>query len=71
MELTVEKLAAHVGYPVEKLAQVVAEQAPVDARLAWLLSMAFGTSPEFWLNLQQLHDLGKARPDFKVEAFVG
>ena len=29
---------------------------------AWLLSQAFGTTPEFWLNLQANHDLAKSRP---------
>ncbi len=29
---------------------------------AWLLAQAFGTSPEFWLNLQAAYDLAQARP---------
>jgi len=53
IELTVERLAAHIGHPPDELAEAVIERVPVDARLAWLLSMAFGTGPEPWLNLQQ------------------
>lgn len=66
MELAIEKLAAHVGYPIQELIEVANGRAPVDARLAWLLSMAFGTSPEFWLNLQLLHDLTVSRPTRRV-----
>lgn len=33
---------------------------------AWLLSQAFGTTPDLWLNLQTAHDLAKARPRRRV-----
>ena len=41
------------------------------------LARFFGNSPEFWLNLQQLHDLSKARIELsktierEVEAYAG
>jgi plasmid maintenance system antidote protein VapI len=30
--------------------------------MAWLFAKAFGTSPEFWLNLQTNYDLVRFRP---------
>ncbi len=41
------------------------------------LARFFGNSPEFWLNLQQMHDLSKARLELSktierdVEAYAG
>ena len=41
------------------------------------LARFFGNSPEFWLNLQQMHDLSKARLESgaaierDVEAYAG
>jgi hypothetical protein len=41
------------------------------------LAQFFGNSPEFWLNLQQMHDLSKARLELSktierdVEAYAG
>jgi addiction module HigA family antidote len=34
---------------------------------AWLFAQAFGTTPEFWLNLQAAYDLARTRPARKVE----
>ena len=41
------------------------------------MAQFFGNSPEFWLNLQQMHDLSKARLELsksierEVEAYAG
>ena len=37
---------------------------------AWLLADAFGTSPEFWSNLQTTHDLSLHRPERHVGPLV-
>jgi hypothetical protein len=48
---------------------------PPDTALR--LAQFFGNSPEFWLNLQQMHDLSKARLELsktierEVEAYAG
>jgi plasmid maintenance system antidote protein VapI len=34
----------------------------VTPESAWLLAEAFGTSPEFWLNLQSNYDLERSKP---------
>jgi addiction module HigA family antidote len=33
---------------------------------AWLFAEAFGTSPEFWLNLQTNYDLVRSKPKRQV-----
>lgn len=61
-----EELSAHIGATAEEIGAVLREEQPVSPRLAWLLSMALDTTPEFWLNLQQNHDLARHRPQTTV-----
>jgi hypothetical protein len=39
----------------------------ITAETAWLFSDALGTSPQFWMNLQAMYDLTKARPNRHVK----
>ena len=62
LELTQVALAAHLGVPVQRINEVVRGKRGITPQTAWLLAQAFGTTPEFWLNLQANYDLAKARP---------
>ena len=55
-------LAEHIGVSVQRVNELVRGKRGVTPETAWLLSQAFGTSPEFWLNLQAAHDLAASRP---------
>lgn len=55
-------LAAHLGVPVQRVNELVRGKRGVTPETAWLLSQALGTTPEFWMNLQAAHDLGRTRP---------
>jgi addiction module HigA family antidote len=59
-------LAHHLGVPVQRVNELVRGKRGVTPETAWLLADAFGTTPEFWLNLQTNHDLVRARPARKV-----
>ena len=48
------------NFRLRMLAIVKGERA-VTADTALRLARFFGTSPEFWMNLQAMHDLTKAR----------
>lgn len=67
MGLTQKALAHHVGIPVQRVNEIVRGKRGVSPDTAWLLSEAFNTSPEFWLNLQTTHDLSAHRPAAHVE----
>lgn len=54
------------GLPVRYVRELVRERRPVTAEAAWAISMALGSTPEFWMGLQMTHDLTKARPRRKV-----
>jgi len=53
--------AAHLGVPVQRVNELVRGKRGVTPETAWLLSQALGTTPEFWMNLQAAHDLGRTR----------
>ena len=68
MGLTQVGLAAHVKVPVQRINELVRGKRGVTPDTAWLLGQAFGTSPEFWLNLQSAHNLAKSRPQHTTRA---
>ena len=60
--LTQVALAAHLGVPVQRINELVRGKRGVTPETAWLLAGAFGTTPDFWVNLQTAHDLAATRP---------
>jgi len=64
--LTQVRLAAHIGVPVQRVNEIVRGKRGITPDTAWLFSQAFGTTPEFWLNLQANYDLSTNRPERKV-----
>jgi len=68
--LTQKALAAHIGIPVQRVNEIVRGKRGVTPDTAWLLSEAFSTSPEFWLNLQANHDLSRHKPRQRVQPLV-
>jgi addiction module HigA family antidote len=60
--LTQVALAEHVGVPVQRVNELVRGKRGVTPETAWLLAGAFGTTPDFWINLQTAHDLATTRP---------
>lgn len=61
--LTQVALAEHLGVPVQRVNELVRGKRGVTPETAWLLAGAFGTSAEFWMNLQSNRDLVQARPN--------
>ena len=55
-------LAEHLGVSVQRINELVRGKRGVTPETAWLLSQAFGTTPEFWINLQAAYDLARVRP---------
>jgi addiction module HigA family antidote len=70
LELTQKALATHVGIPVQRVNEIVRGKRGVTPETAWLLSEALRTTPEFWLNLQSVHELSANRPDHHIEPLV-
>jgi len=68
MGLTQKELADHLDIPIQRVNEIVRGKRGVSPDTAWLLSEAFDTSPEFWLNLQSMHDLSSNRPDRHIKS---
>jgi addiction module HigA family antidote len=65
--LTQVGLAEHIGVPLQRANELVRGKRGVTPETAWLLSQAFGTTPEFWLHLQASYDLAATRPSRRVQ----
>ena len=59
--LSVNALAMALRVPATRMGAIVKGERSVTADTALRLARFFGTSPEFWVNLQAMHDLTKAR----------
>ncbi len=55
--LSANALARALGVPANRISAILAGKRNISADSALRLGRAFGTSPEFWLNLQVAHDL--------------
>ncbi|NBC21396.1 MAG: HigA family addiction module antidote protein [Alphaproteobacteria bacterium] len=54
------ELAREIGVPANRISQILAGKRGITADTALRLGRWFGTSPEFWLNLQNAYDLNLA-----------
>lgn len=61
LELTVTETAAALGVTRQSLSELLNARRSVSVEMALRLSIAFSTTPEFWLNLQTQFDLWKLR----------
>ncbi len=56
-----KKFAEHLGWTYARLNEIVNKHRGVTADSALAFAAAFGTEPEFWLNLQRDWDLWRAK----------
>jgi antitoxin HigA-1 len=54
-------LALKIRVPATRIGDIIHGHRAITPDTALRLSRCFGNSPEFWLNLQQMHDLSKAK----------
>src|SRR5580692_3398200 len=65
--LSQNQLAKAIGISPNRIAEIVNTRRRITADTALRLSMYFGNSPEFWMNLQSYYDLKIARRNLKPE----
>ena len=61
MGITQHALSIALRVPPNRVTAIVHGERAITADTALRLARYFGTSPEFWINLQSMHDLTKAR----------
>jgi addiction module HigA family antidote len=59
--MSVNALAIALRVPATRIGAIVKCERSVTADTALRLARFFGTSAEFWINMQAMHDLTKAR----------
>jgi addiction module HigA family antidote len=66
--LSARKFAEHIGVPHNAITEILNGERSVSAQMAIRLGQAFSTTPQYWMNLQSLHDLKVARSEMPAEA---
>ena len=61
LEYSANYFAKRLHVPVNRITHILKGQRSITADTALRLAKFFGTSPEFWLNLQSAYDLKIAR----------
>jgi addiction module HigA family antidote len=59
--LSQNRLAMQIRVPSTRIGEIVRGKRAITPDTALRLARFFNNSPEFWLNLQQMHDLTKAK----------
>src|SRR2546423_13148207 len=65
--LSQNQLARAIGISPNRIAEIVNNRRRITADTALRLSLYFGNTPEFWMNLQTHYDLKMARQNLKPE----
>ena len=63
LSISAAALARQIDVPVNRVTGIINGQRAITADTALRLGHWFGTSPEFWLNLQKLYELRLARDE--------
>jgi len=75
--ITQNALALKIRVPATRIGEIIHGKRAITPDTALRLARFFGNSPEFWLNLQQMHDLSRAKLELgktierDVEAYAG
>ncbi|MBF0262430.1 MAG: HigA family addiction module antidote protein [Magnetococcales bacterium] len=56
-DLSANALATRLRVPATRIGAIMHERRGITADTAIRLARCFGTTPEFWMNLQSQHDL--------------
>jgi addiction module HigA family antidote len=70
VRITQVALARHIGIPLQRVNEIIRGKRGITPATAWLLAQALGTTPQFWMNLQDAYDLTSKRPKRTIERMV-
>lgn len=68
--ITQVALAQHIGISLQRINEIIRGKRGISPETAWLLSQALGTTPQFWMNLQDAYELTTKRPKQTVERLI-
>jgi addiction module HigA family antidote len=65
--MTAAELSRQIDVPVNRITGIIHGQRGITADTALRLGHWFGTTPQFWMNLQQLYELRLAESEVGAE----
>jgi antitoxin HigA-1 len=68
LDITAYRLSSDIGVSQTRVGEILAEKRSISADTALRLAQYFGTSAQFWMNLQGQYDLRQAQ-DKNPEAY--
>ena len=71
LKMSAAELARKLAVPTNRITGILNGQRSVTGDTALRPAHFFGTSPQFWLNLQSAHDLTRNRPKRTLAKLVG
>lgn len=69
IEMNAAALAVKIAVPKNRIYQIIAGKRAISADTALRLGRFFGTTPDFWLNLQKSYELDIAKLAADVSVF--
>ena len=68
LDMTASELARALGIPANRITEILRGRRGITADTALRLGRWLGTSPEFWMNLQQVYELRVAQETHGAES---
>lgn len=65
MEISMNRLSKEIRVPANRISSIIAGQRAITGETALRLARYFGTTPEYWLNMQARYDLETARDQWE------
>lgn len=67
LDMSASELAKNLGIPTNRITEIIRGRRGITADTALRLGRWFGTSPEFWMNLQKTYELRLAEAEHGEE----
>ena len=67
MRITAYRLAKETGIPQTRIGEIIKGTRGITAATALRFARFFGTSPEFWINLQNHFDLEEKKKEIEMD----
>ena len=65
--LNMNRLAQEIGVPANRIGAIVAGMRSITGESALRLARYFGTTPEYWMNMQARYDIEVARDKWEAD----
>lgn len=61
LKMSANEMGRHLKVPANRITQILKGQRAITADTARRLAQFFGTTPQFWMNLQMIYEIDRDR----------